>query len=1609
MKYKYSKKQLFGKRLEVPKKILKRIYACYLSFEEFIRYDLVDKIPTSCLKETDREIVEKFGIERCKELDWELLNSYTGPSGIKFKEVLMSFDADINDLNAKLYEIAGEKVEPIYYSSRMKEIYPDKFMDVVDDMDPEEKALANNFNNGKLSLEDLVRRWSLFQNKDISYCLKKGAKNKLQISDVEVKEFMKYFGNDSLGKILDLVPYDFELSSFIHQFSKLESEEEKRDYLKEFTDGVLQRADDEEKKLSNSEYKILFHYSSLKDYFRKNRFYFFLNELDILPPDYIFDCPIPISVLKESYVYNFIDNCGLKNIVEFDQENGHFFTENNFEILRIIGEGYFGYRSDELLPQRKRDENDNYQTYTKDEFYEIMKKMIMNGPSNWNYYNKALDYRDMIGEFRTRNKELYISKEAPEELQKLFYTKSITPHLLAEHPEFIQYLNGKELSSCFEKVSLKVKSDEDHYGIYENLYTFLESRTDFDEVMKFVVEYCDVIDILKETDQMQFYQKDGIKDIKKRINELLKNVIIKRGVAYPKTIPSSFREMYPTLFLTKNAPNELQEAFYNRKINSEFILSYPKYLDDLRNVELEAIYQYMPVRVDNGSEVINIVSAIKKIFGEELSFDVMLLYGKYIEKVFDARWLSTFNFKYDFSEDDLLDELDASILKTIISGQMKYDESMPSHFKNNNPTLFLNENVPKEIRDKFYNREFTLKDFEENSDLLDILGNVNIFYGLSPEFSWIIELVDKVDNLKFANLTGLKLAVAYSNVLESEFKDAFKKYVSHDYWYSAIEYFTPLSKLLSSLSLVDGLKEFQKKHDLTDDFFENLCNGASVICKDMSEYEWIDESFKKNTKMQMSSYDKLRIVSIYLNMKKNGLEKSLVKYIKDNALSIDRNKIEFVEEVLFRLSLSNSSEIWRIRNELASQILSSSSPIKTLEKIEDMFIKNNIPTVGKVYSCFEILHPEFQGFNFDAYTISPVLKNSSNMSRKVIVFSDLIKASFGSNNRSVNAYLKNIEVGSDLYESIKTSQIQYELLSEMDKNELITFSKHLSTLYDNTIKGKNEGKTFTSSGNVLADISELSKKLSPDGTLDYHLKDRVIRMFCGFAGIDTLDEAKEYINKKIKDADTRNREAALVDMTLEQGDFIKGIGDITYLGNILQNGSVSKEYLGSSADSDSTPLDTDVSMIMSSDGTIKDKMSRTAADGYGPIWFVLKNDDRFITTRNNDDVLDVKRDMSKMEVFYTGVLGKDHYGIRTGFASSEINYIVMENYDSMLGLEIAMNGFYIPVANKEGKIVFTPKDYDDLRSKMNGLSYYGEYNYVFSDNLVTEETEYLASQIEKNNYDVQVKKMKINEVIKNSLEECGLHLKMNIDGDLTEGVAELIDTGSTGRGTNKPGDGDFDFMLRLDKNILSDSSKLNQLKQTMLKNLGKENTSELTSTGDFRLKGVQIDNDINVDIDITFTAKTDKISYSTDMSLQDRLTTIQRIDPEKYKYVVANILLAKQILKEAGVYKPNRGDVPQGGLGGVGIENWILQNGGSFIDAANQFLEIADCKNFEQFKSSYQIWDFGDNFLAESRVQYLHDNFVSNNMSESGYEKMVQVLKEYVKSYYYVEDNNLKK
>lgn len=948
--------------------------------------------------------------------------------------------------------------------------------------------------------------------------------------------------------------------------------------------------------------------------------------------------------------------------------------------------------------------------------------------------------------------------------------------------------------------------------------------------------------------------------------------------------------------------------------------------------------------------------------------------------------------------------------------QFDYDY-IQGEFRNKHKEIFLEQDAPETLKKAFYNFTIDSTFIKEHPDCLEYISTSNrplrdffeaktrglidniektlgrtegykliipylkyfekIYFNYNEENLTKTTLLDEINNKIFKNIIDGN--VDYNNDMPESFK---KKYPS-----LFIDEKAPKEIKDKFYNGKFTLEDFNNDINIFD-YFKNT-NIAYAFGKD---YYWTIPLFE-NIDNDKANYSRLKIIAEYQKIPYYDLGDTFKEYCSENASNLEDDKIRTIVIALEKLSYSNSSEMYKLKKSIASQVIKLPNPLEKLDNIEKIFTKNSLPTVGKIYSCFEILHPDFDGFNFTDSMVSPILKHKSNMGREFTVFSDLIRTTFASNNRSVNNYLSNIEIGSTLYENIKNNKTSYNELSEKDKEELSLFSKYLETLYNNTRQGKKEESIITST-NDLEKINNLVMKLSPDGSDNYNIADRVVRMFCCYAGIDTLKEAKNFISNKVGMAEIRNTEEAKKDMTLEKGDFIKGIGNITYLGNMLQNGSVSKEYLGADATSDLTPLDTDVSMILKDDGTISEKISKTEAASYGPIYFVLKNDDRVMITRDSEGEKNLKNDMTKLETFYTGVLGSDHYGIRTGFSSSDINYIVTDSYDERISLEIAMNGFYIPVANEEGKITFSRDDYDNLRSKMNGLSYYGMDNYIFSDNLITEETEEIKNELEDNNVVTSAKREKINKKIAESINKLGLELKDKIDGDLTEGKIELIDTGSTGRGTNKPGDGDFDFMMRLDKSIMLKSNKLAEVKNNILASLGKEDTNEITGKGDFRLKNVNI-GDENVDVDISFVTRTDKVNYSTDMALEDRLATIKQLDKEKYQYVVANILLAKQVLKEANVYKPSRSDVNQGGLGGVGIENWILQNGGSFIDAAESFLAASEDKSFEEFKQNYQIWDFGENHMASSRNSYPHDNFVEN-MNSDGYEKMTSTLKKYI-------------
>lgn len=1356
MAYKYKRSQIFAKTLDVPKDIRNRIYNNQITLEEYVKYELNGKIPLSCLFETDRKIVEKFGFEKCRVLDFDLIRNYFMYRPINIYEELLKLDYIPDNLNHFIYDLVGDKVYLDSYTPGMKEYFKNRFFG-EGEVTEENKTLVAEYMSGYVRLEDLLRHWNLFKYKDLDYALKRDYYNEnYNLTTEDVHRFM-----DSYSTLLELALPRVNVYEFISTLiDRSKSEEEIHSYIKNFITNVVEYSKKHHMELSNEEYREIFKYIDMKEYL--NDIYYcagdkIVSELETLEPDYLYNLHIPVSVLFDYQIIKTVSYFGIQPIVEFDRDCGGLLSRNNYSLLRCMFEYYIHYSGNTHDPEKMIDTRNHYdeagnylgqKPFTKYEFFESMKRMLKYGPCNGEYRNDAPNFSYITGEFRDIYPELFVSDDLPQTFKDLFYTRDIVAKHIHDNSEYGEYLKGKDLTVSFKPRWIQIDGFHYHY-----LYEYLVNRFGHEEMIKFVSEYHFILDLLYE-DNLNFRldnfkysnklsEKCSIDDIKKYFNKMLIYAIEYQDSIIPSDVPTDTRVMFPNLFLDDNVPEDIKDSYYNRKFNYEFIKEHP--------------------------------------------------------------------------------------------------------------------------------------------DILKYFNNTNIAYGFNKDFKWLI-------NIKF------------------------------------------------------------------------------------------------NSGVKQTNQDILEVLDFYGKIQDKDLQDTFAEFVKDN-VDIALSNLEITSKLLQRLSFSNSVEVFNFRTELAKQLLSVENPLESLDKVERLFIKNDLPTYLKLYGVFNILHPGFYGFNLgEGSSVSPVLKSAKVNEREEIVKTDLLKSAMLSNNRSLNNFLDVIEMGDAI--------LSDGVINDENIYIAIKFRDCLVSLLEMN------GKTFTITEDVLNDLNGLKSVLSKDGDLDYSIKDRVVEMISGKLGFTTMDGLRSYIKEtlELRDKEARERIRSYNGLKIEEGDFVKGIGDLKYLKNILQNGSVSKEYLGASASSDGTPLDTDLSKIIINLYGIKENITAAAAGSYGNIYFVLKNrDGRFNVTRDHDGNAETPSNDDKLEVFYTGFINTDnsrHYAIRTGFASSEIDFIVLKEVNPAVFLEIAMNGFYIPVVDFDGKLVFSSKDYDILRSKMSGLSYYETGEYEFSDSLVIPDTEEIEALVSKSELETKYKRDKILDCIKSVLDEMGIKLKTNIDGDLTEGSVELIDTGSTGRGTNKPGDGDFDFMMRVDRVLLQNAKKFNEFKSKLL-SVFNGNNSQVIGTGDFRLKNVVLD-DIIVDIDITFTEKTDKITYSTDMALQDRLTNIKISNPEKYKYVVANILLAKNVLKEAGCYKPNRGEVPQGGLGGVGIENWILQNGGSFMDACDSFLRVAQGKSFCEFKECYQIFDFGENHLAQRKGHYVHDNFVFNNMGEEGYLKMRDALNAYV-------------
>lgn len=1303
------------------------------------------------------------------------------------------------------------------------------------------------------------------------------------------------------------------------------------------------------------------------------------------------------TIILDDNQRKLITSFGADNIREFEEETGFFsrlFASSKFtSFVNIAVNNY--HIKDSLYSFY--DGQLDYAEFT-DTFAELLDTIRSN-----NLLFSIGNYDWMQGEFRKSHPRIFMDQNAPKELKMKFYSKNITPNDIKMHPEYIPYLLDKDLSkSLLLDIRLfaptpwnQNNNSMTHYDITWKHYY------DYDFISEYTKRYGNeaFIQLMLKYDgylsKLHIDSFNGEIDNQATIEQAFRKAIAIRLPTIDTDYSNlgditEFRDEYPELFIdlsNYSIPSSDKEKiiydFYRGIMSFEVFRKYPELKKEFMTKFLS-----MGFRNNNHEDKISrkgpddhkttpcITLGISteefySIFGlkDEYLLDLAVKYGENLDYIFNE-----FNRQLKESEEEVTMEYAESLAEKMIVhdmtiGQINYnEESVPSYFKEKYPLLFLDEKIDSSIKEKFYSKAMDPEEIISNfNEYIDMFGETSITAGLPKKYNWISLLFP---NTEMANLYRLKILIEYRNI--------------------------------------------ENDDELAFEFKDYLINNYTEVKKD---------------------------------------------------------NIEVIGRIIRRLSTTNSTSLHSVRSTLLKQLLQLDSPMESYEKIERIFLKNNLPLFGKMYYCFEILYPNFSKtygsrdvFDFsDESRLSPELKTSSlgkvkrydgNQSdtdkRFQIVFNDLIRIAVKSNSPDLRRYLDNLEHGQDLYYQLLDSGSSLDTLSEDELETLSVFEMHLEMIYSSSKRGKEETLELDDL-TLLERIKLLENKIGP--TRRYDLKDRIVRMFAYSAGYRSYQELRDDMEKSVREAHERGiryaSELERTPFTLEDGDFLRCIGNYQALGGSLEMGNLSKEFLSTirgTSGSDSTPLDIDWTLVKKRGDIYHSVEGTPTGFGFGNVYIVMKKDNPnlHITRDKDGNLTGSDYDPKKIEMFGTKV-GDDgyetHWGSRTGIALTDVDYILYKrkeeidssnpyledgtvnyidkdnnkdnDYNDLLPIkfEIARHGFFIPIVDFAGRSLFSVEEYEMLRKQMMGLSHYGENNYVFSSNLDipklnVSDKEYpavdeIVQKIEESDAETFRKREMVLDVINVVFKKHNLDMKRFMDGDLTPGSVEVIDTGSTGRSTNELGAGDFDLLLRLDSDIYDNEKNKNEFINDIVAVLNQFEIAEKTRTGrgDIRYKGVNLGNGVIVDIDISFDRKTDKIEYTTDECIRDRLQTLKKLDYEKYQKTIANIILAKKVLKDAGVYKSKNSGTPQGGLGGVGVENWILQHGGSFIDAARSFVEAAEGKSFSEFQEVYSVWDFGENHTAERKQHYFHDNFITDNMDAIGYNKMVSILKEYLKQY----------
>ncbi len=752
-------------------------------------------------------------------------------------------------------------------------------------------------------------------------------------------------------------------------------------------------------------------------------------------------------------------------------------------------------------------------------------------------------------------------------------------------------------------------------------------------------------------------------------------------------------------------------------------------------------------------------------------------------------------------------------------------------------------------------------------------------------------------------------------------------------------------------------------------------------------------------------------------MTKNTFEnpKNQQEVPNDNERDFERERMHEVLER--RIAQCPSQEIQNIKKEVIDQLLLTEQPEEKFNAIEEIFIKNNLPPVGKCFRAFAILNPPekmtriLEGRN----DLSPCLREASTRKRYAMLYRDLLRVHIASNNRDLRAYVEVFRDGQHVFDHIATEG--FDTLTQEQHDHAMRVCVKIMTLRDNARNGFRDHDTVSLDGSLEDHYATVVSSIGV--APGQSVTDRLARMFLAPAGFTSIDAMLAAMDAAREDGHRRGMETA---QHVQEKRFVVGDGDVVRgvrsedMGAILQGATVSRELFAPSSTTDLSPYDYDVIRVGDVPPRLDDVIrahtdSHTGAED-ADVYFLIRNRDQFYDTTTSAKGYTP----DKLEIFARSPdRTSAQWGVRTGPPASEIDLLIAtdavvrhEKRKSDLLLTIAQNERYIPVVDVHGTLLFTPEQYEQYRQKFcSGIERYGgdavDFTPTRPDDAHYDEVMQLRDALRKDRARVEVMQTSVYETIAQTLMAQGISLYDASETAITG--ADIFETGSTARGTNAPQDYDFDFTIRLDAADMEKAPAiLSRLKEVLggdERDVGSSVTGEHITQ--LRLRDAVVHDGEKCDVDVTVMPKSELLRYGSHDAAAERLAWMRdHVSHDAYEQTIANILLTKRLLKEYDVYLMWRESHPErtGGIGGIGVENWILANGGNMIEAFRTFYDASHDSNgrrvpFAQFRSIYTIIDPGENF-AENGI---HNNYFGDILTEAGYEKMQTMIETYLQEH----------